>query len=68
MENYKYAFDNKLQQWTSKPVHDKYSHMMDAFRYVVQGTKELDFFNGFLYDTGSTLSSSDYGDDWTGYW
>lgn len=46
LENYKYEFNTKLQMWTQQPLHDKYSHMMDALRYVVQAVKELDFFNG----------------------
>ena len=68
MENYKYAFDNKNQQWSSVPVHDKYSHMMDALRYAVQATKELDLFQGELYDTGRKTTATEYIDDWGGYW
>src|SRR5699024_5586544 len=45
-ENFKYEFNQKLQEWTEKPLHDKYSHMMDALRYAVQATRELDFFGG----------------------
>jgi len=70
LENYKYEFSNKLQEWTGKPLHDKYSHMMDALRYAVQATKELDFFGGNFFDTvgsGRTVSE-DYTQDWSGVW
>ena len=66
LEQYKYEFNNKLQEWTNRPLHDKYSHMMDALRYVVQATKEVDFFQGF-YDTHSS-SSGAYQEDWAGVW
>lgn len=68
MENYKYAYNNKMQQWSEYPVHDKYSHMMDALRYVVQATKELEFFNGSLYTTGQQRKSLDYIEDYSGVW
>lgn len=69
LENYKYEFNNKLQEWTSKPLHDKYSHMMDAYRYAVQATKELEFFGGQFYDQpGSNKTGTSYEEDWTGVW
>lgn len=46
LEQYKYEYSLKLQEWSSTPVHDRYSHMMDALRYAVQATRELEFFNG----------------------
>jgi hypothetical protein len=68
-ENYKYEFNTKLQEWTAKPLHDKHSHLMDAYRYAVQATKELDFFGGnFFEQPGSTTGSVTYTDDWTGVW
>nr|DAL38063.1 MAG TPA_asm: large terminase [Caudoviricetes sp.] len=67
LENYKYEFSTKLQQWTERPLHDKYSHMMDALRYTVQATKELDFF-GELQDQYQSVASGDYVDDWSGVW
>lgn len=68
-ENFKYEFDNKRQEWTEKPLHDKYSHMMDALRYVVQATRELDFFGGTLETVGGgSVGSSDYVEDWSGIW
>ena len=39
--------------------------MMDALRYVVQATKELNFF-GTLYSTNSQQSSADYIEDYSG--
>jgi hypothetical protein len=69
-ENYKYEFNNKLQQWTDKPLHDKFSHMMDAYRYAVQATKELEFFGGQFFDAPlvGQSASTDYVQDWTGVW
>lgn len=69
-ENYKYEFSNKLQQWTDKPLHDKYSHMMDAYRYAVQATKELDFFGGRFFEENDALGqgSVDYVQDYSGVW
>ena len=68
LENYKYEFNNKLQEWSGKPLHDKYSHMMDALRYVVQSTKELDFFGGLFYDQNGATRSSNYEESWDGVW
>lgn len=68
MENYKYAYNNKLREWSTVPVHDKYSHLMDTLRYVVQATKELSFFNGALWDTSARQTSDTYKDDWKDYW
>ena len=33
---------------SDRTLHDKYSHMMDALRYAVQATRELEFFGGHL--------------------
>ncbi len=68
LENYKYEFNNKLQEWSGKPLHDKYSHMMDALRYVVQSTKELDFFSGSLIQSGGHSATGNYEDNWEGVW
>lgn len=68
-ENFKYEFNTKLQEWTEKPLHDKYSHMMDALRYVVQATRELEFFGGQLERTGGgPVGSTDYSEDWSNVW
>lgn len=68
LENYKYNYNNKLNEWSPYPVHDQYSHMMDALRYVIQAIKELDFFGGSLYDSSAQASSDSYTDDWSGVW
>jgi hypothetical protein len=67
-ENYKYEFSHKMQMWTEKPVHDRYSHMMDAFRYAVQATKELDFFGGVFFDQPGSSRSVSYEEDWSKVW
>jgi hypothetical protein len=70
LEQYKYEFDSKRQEWTSKPLHDQYSHMMDALRYIVQATKELDFFGGSFFDDKDSKvnASTSYTEDWSGVW
>ena len=70
LEQYKYEFDSKRQEWTSKPLHDRYSHMMDALRYIVQATKELDFFGGQFFDDKDSKvnQSQSYTEDWSGVW
>ena len=68
-ENYKYEFDNKAQEWSGKPNHDRYSHTMDCMRYGVQAVKELDFFGGKFFERSDQRSSStDYVEDWAGVW
>jgi hypothetical protein len=68
-ENYKYEFNTKLQEWTEKPLHDKHSHMMDTARYMVQATKELEFFGSSFFDTpGSARPSLNYEEDWKDVW
>lgn len=68
LENYKYEFNNKLQEWSGKPLHDKYSHMMDALRYAVQATKELQFFGGNFFNQPGSDRSDSYAEDWSGVW
>ena len=68
MENYKYEFNTKTQEWSDKPLHDKHSHMMDALRYTVQATQELNFFGGTFYDDGGKVGSVDYVEDWGKVW
>lgn len=69
-ENYKYEFNTKEQQWSEKPLHDKHSHLMDAFRYAVQSTKELDYFGGEFFEQSNHhgREAVDYVEDWTGVW
>ena len=68
LENYKYEYSTKLQTWTERPIHDRYSHMMDALRYTVQATRELDFFGGTLEQSGGSMSSGNYVEDWSEVW
>ena len=68
LENFKYEYNTKLQTWSDKPLHDKYSHMMDTLRYVQQATRELDFFGGGFFDTGKAGEVVQYEDDWSGVW
>ena len=42
--NYEYARIERLDDWSAKPIHNKYSHMMDALRYAVMGISEMRFF------------------------
>lgn len=66
MGEYKFKFDEKSGEWSDKPIHDKHSHMMDALRYTVQATRELDFFGG---RHSQSDSSSDYaGEAWSSVW
>ena len=59
---------NIPEQWTEQPLHDRYSNMMDALRYVVQSTKELDFFGSEMYGTEARAGSVSYSEDWRGVW
>ena len=68
LENYKYEFNSKLQQWSDRPLHDRYSHMMDALRYMVQATKEVDFFGGTFFDAPGGQKTTKYEEDWSGVW
>ena len=68
LEGYKYEFNTKLQEWSGKPLHDKYSHIMDAVRYAFQSTKELGFFGGFYDVSGRSVDSVDYVQDYSGVW
>ena len=68
LENYKYKYNESTGEWSSRPVHDQYSHMMDALRYVVQAIKELDFFGGALYDPTASASADEYIQDYSGVW
>ena len=42
--NYEYRRLSKSDDWAPKPMHNKYSHMMDALRYAVMGIKEIQYF------------------------
>lgn len=67
LEQYKYEYNTKKQEWSYQPVHDKYSHMMDALRYAVQATRELEFFQGgFMGHNDGVQEYTEQG--WAGVW
>ncbi len=39
LENYRKEFDQRLQTYKSRPLHDKYSHGADSFRYMALAVK-----------------------------
>ena len=41
--NYEYKRLSKYDDWSPKPMHNKYSHMMDALRYAAMGVNEIDY-------------------------
>ena len=61
-QNYEYKRLERSDDWAAKPMHNKYSHMMDALRYAVMGIKEISYFN--LNDDGSEVL--DYNQTYTG--
>lgn len=68
LEKFRYEYDRKKQEWKPTPLHDKYSHAMDALRYLIQSTKEIDFF-GLSHFTGQDQETSyTYKQDWSGVW
>ena len=51
--NYEYKRLEKTDDWSAKPMHGKWSHMMDAMRYAAMGIKEMSYFR--LNDDGSEM-------------
>lgn len=49
-EHYEYKRLEKQDDWAARPMHNVYSHMMDAVRYMVMGINEIEYFN--LADNG----------------
>jgi hypothetical protein len=43
-DNYEYKRLEKQDDWAPKPMHSKYSHLMDAVRYGVMALRELEYF------------------------
>ena len=41
--NYEYKRLEAYDDWSASPIHNKYSHMMDALRYAVMAIKEMDY-------------------------
>lgn len=50
-EHYEYKRLEKQDDWAAKPMHNVYSHMMDAVRYAIMGINEVEYFK--LADDGS---------------
>lgn len=67
--NYEYKRLDSLDDWSPKPIHNKYSHLMDALRYAVMLIKEKEYLQ--LNDSGHPRNIEDhYGgfdDDWNEY-
>jgi hypothetical protein len=51
--NYEYKRLEKADDWSPRPMHTKYSHMMDAIRYACMGIKEKAYLR--LNDDGSEV-------------
>lgn len=41
--NYEYKRLEKQDDWTPKPMHNRYSHLMDALRYAAMGIGEMQY-------------------------
>lgn len=55
--NYEYKRLSKSDDWAPKPMHNKYSHLMDALRYGAMGINEIDYLK--LNADGSTTMDWD---------
>jgi hypothetical protein len=61
--NYEYKRLERLDDWSAKPAHTKYSHIMDALRYAAMGIGEKAYFQlnddgGEVLDWNQTYSST----------
>lgn len=54
LENYRKEWDERLQRWSDKPVHDWSSHACDAMRYLAVGLNKVD---GHGKDSGSDVKA-----------
>jgi hypothetical protein len=61
--NYEYKRLEKADDWSAKPTHTKYSHLMDALRYAAMGIAEMAYFQ--LNDDGS--ESQDWDQTYLGF-
>lgn len=61
-DHYEYKRLEKAEDWTATPIHNKYSHMMDALRYAVMGVNEVEYFN--LAEDGGIGDVPDYYTIW----
>ena len=51
--NYEYKRLERADDWSAKPKHTRYSHLMDALRYAVMGISEMKYFQ--MNDDGSEV-------------
>ena len=51
LNNYEYKWFDSLEDWSTKPIHNKWSHICDALRYAVMGINEVKYLK--LNDDGS---------------
>lgn len=42
-ESYEYNWLGAYEDWSPKPRHDRYSHIMDAVRYAAMSVREIDY-------------------------
>jgi len=57
LENYRKDFDKKRNIYVNYPIHDKFSHFADGFRYAMIGVKkEEQYKNGLSMDDISLLN------------
>lgn len=67
--NYEYKRLESQDDWAARPMHNKYSHLMDALRYAVMGVREMQYLgmdeNGSEQSRASTYAwfGDDDGDD-----
>ncbi|MBQ2058180.1 MAG: hypothetical protein II488_00240, partial [Firmicutes bacterium] len=62
--NYEYRRLEKADDWSAKPMHGKWSHMMDALRYAAMGISEMAYFK--LNDEGG--EDLDWNQSYTGFY
>lgn len=58
LNNYEYKWHDSLEDWSAKPIHNKWSHICDALRYAVMALKEIKYFQ--LNDDGSEPEVPEY--------
>ncbi len=62
--NYEYKYLSKQDDWTAKPIHNRYSHLMDALRYAVMAVNEIDYLQLNAYGADPWLGDT-YGGFYT---
>lgn len=61
--NYEYKRLEAQDDWAAKPMHNKYSHLMDALRYAVMANQEIKYLK--LNDDGADNLEPTY---YEGFW